>query len=77
MLALQWDAVDLDAGLITVSLNVEDTKAGGRRLGTLKSKRGFRTFQIEQGPVRLRAGKRNARCVSSPTSLTAPRLTCH
>jgi integrase len=32
MLALQWDAVDLDAGLITVGRNVEDTKAHGQRV---------------------------------------------
>jgi integrase len=53
MLALRWTDIDLDAGEITVSRNVEDTKKFGRRIISPKSKRGFRTFQIEASLVKL------------------------
>ena len=59
MLALRWTDIDLDAGLITISRNVEDTKAYGRRIGTPKSKRGYRTFQIEQSLVKLLRREKN------------------
>jgi hypothetical protein len=36
-----------------VRRNVEDTKAHRRRIGTPKSKRGYRTFQIDQSLVKL------------------------
>jgi integrase len=55
ILALRWVDVDLNAGMITVCRNVEQTKAHGRRTGTPKSKAGHRTFQIDPGLVdRLR-----------------------
>jgi integrase len=55
ILALRWVDVDLNAGMITVCRNVEQTKAHGRRIGTPKSKAGHRTFQIDPGLVdRLR-----------------------
>lgn len=53
LLALRWVDVDLEAATITVSRNVEDTKAHGRRIITPKTKRGFRTFQIDQSLVNL------------------------
>src|SRR5258706_5808981 len=53
MLALRWVDVDLDAGMISVSRNVEETKAHGRRIVTPKSKKGHRTLQIDPGLVQL------------------------
>src|SRR5262249_626576 len=59
MLALRWVDIDFEARLICVSRNVEDTKVHGRRIGTPKSKRGYRTFQIDRGLVELLRREKN------------------
>jgi integrase len=53
MLALRWIDIDLDAGVISVSRNVEVTKAHGTRIVTPKSKHGRRKFQIDASLVDL------------------------
>jgi integrase len=53
MLALRWVDIDLDAGMVSVSRNVEVTKAHGTRIVTPKSKRGRRQFQIGASLVEL------------------------
>ena len=53
ILALRWLDVDLEGGTISVSRNVEDTEAQGRRIGTPRSKAGHRSFQIDPGLVGL------------------------
>jgi integrase len=53
MLALRWVDIDLDAGMVSVSRNVEVTKAHGTRIVTPKSKRGRRQFQIGVSLVEL------------------------
>jgi integrase len=59
MLALRWVDIDLEARLISVSRNVEDTEKYGRRIITPKSKRGFRTFQIDHSLVELLRREKN------------------
>jgi integrase len=53
ILALRWVDIDLDAGIISVSRNVEVTKAHGTRIVTPKSKLGRRKFQIDASLVEL------------------------
>jgi integrase len=53
MLALRWVDIDLDAGVISVSRNVEVTKEYGTRMVTPKSKRSLRKFQIDASLVDL------------------------
>jgi integrase len=47
MLALRWVDIDLDAAMVSVTRNVEVTKAHGTRIVTPKSKQGHREFQID------------------------------
>lgn len=53
-MALRWDHdIDLERGTISVTRNVEETDKYGRRVGTPKSKRGVREFQIDASLVAL------------------------
>ncbi len=53
ILALRWVDVDLDAGTISITRSVEDTKRHGRRIKTPKSRRGIRKITIDSGLVAL------------------------
>jgi integrase len=73
ILALRWQDVDLDKRTITVRWNLEETKAFGRRVVTPKSKRGFRTFEIDHDLAALLRSERPSVDVSlMPEALVFP-----
>lgn len=66
MLALRWVDVDLSTGMVTVKRNVEDSAIHGRRVGTPKSARSIRTFQIDPSAIAMlkRERERHRRLVA-------------
>ena len=58
MLALEWGDIDLERGVLRVERSVEETKAGGLRLKSPKTKRGRRNIGLPAEAVAmLRAHK--------------------
>ena len=58
LLALQWGDIDLDRGVLRVERSVEETKAGGLRLKSPKTKRGRRNIGLPvEAVAMLRAHK--------------------
>jgi integrase len=53
ILALRWEDINLDAGSISVTRNLENTKKHGRRIITPKSKNSKRDFEIDASLVAL------------------------
>ena len=59
ILALRWADINLDAKTISITRNVEETKAKGRAVKKPKSKRGTREIEVDDGLVALLRAERD------------------
>jgi integrase len=60
MLALRWQDIDLGTGKVRIERSLEQTKAGGLRFKTTKTKRGRRTISIAPSVIIVLRAHRKA-----------------
>jgi integrase len=60
MLALRWQDIDLTTGKVRIERSLEQTKAGGLRFKTTKTKRGRRTITIAPSVITVLRAHRKA-----------------